>query len=154
VEIAVERELGFNGKPDIEAYGIAEFNERCRESVLRNVDMFEEMTTRMGYWVDMSAAYRTMDPEYVQSVWWGLKRIFDRGLLVEDFRVAPYCPRCGTTLSDHELAQGYETITDPSIYVRHPSWCGRRRRGRSCPTRWSLYARTSPTCSRPTAKNR
>lgn len=124
VEIAVEKELGFNGKPDIEAFGIAEFNERCRESVLRNVDLFEDMTTRMGYWVDMSAPYRTMDSSYVQSVWWGLKRIYDRGLLVEDFRVAPYCPRCGTTLSDHELAQGYETITDPSIYVRFPLTSG------------------------------
>lgn len=118
VEIAVEKELGFNGKPDIEAFGIAEFNERCRESVLRNVDLFEEMTDRMGYWVDMSTPYRTMDSSYVQSVWWALQQIFDKGLLVEDFRVAPYCPRCGTTLSDHELAQGYETVVDPSIYVR------------------------------------
>ena len=124
VEIAVEKELGFNGKPDIEAFGIAEFNERCRESVLRNVDLFEDMTTRMGYWVDMSEPYRTMDASYVESVWWGLKRIFDRRLLVEDFRVAPYCPRCGTTLSDHELAQGYETITDPSVYVRFPLTSG------------------------------
>jgi isoleucyl-tRNA synthetase len=124
VEIAVEKELGFNGKPDIEAYGIAAFNERCRESVLRNVDLFEDMTRRMGYWVDMSQPYRTMDSEYVESVWWALARIFDKGLLAEDFRVAPYCPRCGTTLSDHELAQGYETITDPSIYVRFPLTSG------------------------------
>jgi isoleucyl-tRNA synthetase len=124
VEIAVEKELGFNGKPDIEAYGIAAFNERCRESVLRNVDLFEDMTKRMGYWVDMSDPYRTMDAEYVESVWWALSRIFDKGLLAEDFRVAPYCPRCGTTLSDHELAQGYETITDPSIYVRFPLTSG------------------------------
>jgi isoleucyl-tRNA synthetase len=124
VEIAVEKELGFNGKPDIEAYGIAAFNERCRESVLRNVDLFEDMTRRMGYWVDMSDPYRTMDPEYVESVWWALAQIFHKGLLTEDFRVAPYCPRCGTTLSDHELAQGYETITDPSIYVRFPLTSG------------------------------
>jgi isoleucyl-tRNA synthetase len=120
VEIAVEKELGFNGKPDIEAFGIAEFNAKCRESVLRNVDLFEQMTDRMGYWTDMAHPYRTMDSEYVQSVWWALKQIFDKGLLEEDFRVAPYCPRCGTTLSDHELAQGYETITDPSVYVRFP----------------------------------
>lgn len=124
VEIAVEKELGFNGKPDIEAFGIAEFNARCREAVLRNVDQFEEMTDRMGYWVDMSDPYRTMDPEYVQSVWWGLKRIFDQGLLVEDYRIAPYCPRCGTALSDHEIAQGYETVTDPSVYVRLPLTSG------------------------------
>ncbi|MET0820195.1 MAG: class I tRNA ligase family protein, partial [Aeromicrobium sp.] len=107
VEIAVEKELGFNGKPDIEAYGIAEFNAKCREAVVRNVDLFEEMTDRMGYWVDMSDPYRTMEPSYVESVWWALSTIFKKGLLTEDYRVAPYCPRCGTTLSDHELAQGY-----------------------------------------------
>ncbi|MGZ8718882.1 MAG: isoleucine--tRNA ligase, partial [Aeromicrobium sp.] len=124
VEIAVEKELGFNGKPDIEAYGIAEFNAKCREAVVRNVDLFEEMTDRMGYWVNMSEPYRTMDSSYVESVWWGLTQIFDKGLLAEDFRVAPYCPRCGTTLSDHELAQGYEDITDPSVYVRFPLTSG------------------------------
>ena len=124
VEIAVEKELGFNGKPDIEAYGIAEFNAKCREAVVRNVDLFEEMTNRMGYWVNMSEPYRTMDSSYVESVWWGLTQIFDKGLLTEDFRVAPYCPRCGTTLSDHELAQGYEDITDPSVYVRFPLTSG------------------------------
>ena len=90
---------------DIEAYGVAEFNEKCRESVERHVDEFEAMTERMGYWVDMTQPYRTMDPAYVESVWWSLKQVFDKGLLVEDHRVAPYCPRCGTGLSDHELAQ-------------------------------------------------
>ncbi|MGH8776762.1 MAG: isoleucine--tRNA ligase [Jiangellaceae bacterium] len=120
VEIAVEKELGFTGKGDIEAYGVAEFNVRCRESVERHVDEFTAMTERMGYWVDMSQAYRTMDPQYVQSVWWSLRQIFDTGLLVEDHRVAPYCPRCGTSLSDHELAQGYETVVDPSVFVRLP----------------------------------
>ena len=124
VEIAVEKELGFSGKPDIEAYGVAEFNARCRESVLRHVGEFEAMTERMGYWVDMSDPYRTMDPEYVQSVWWSLKQVFDAGLLSEDYRVAPYCPRCGTGLSDHELAQGYETVVDPSVYVRFPLTSG------------------------------
>jgi isoleucyl-tRNA synthetase len=124
VEIAVEKELGFSGKGDIEAYGVAEFNARCRESVLRHVGEFEAMTERMGYWVDMSTPYRTMDPEYVQSVWWSLKQVFDKGLLTEDYRVAPYCPRCGTGLSDHELAQGYETIVDPSVYVRFPLTSG------------------------------
>ena len=117
VELAVERELGFNGKPDIEAYGIAQFNEKCRESVLRHVDAFSEMTSRMGYWVDMDQAYWTMAPEYIDSVWWSLKKIFDDGLLEQDHRVSPYCPRCGTTLSDHELAQGYENVVDPSVFV-------------------------------------
>ncbi|MDP9434546.1 MAG: isoleucine--tRNA ligase [Actinomycetota bacterium] len=120
VELAVEKELGFTGKGDIEAYGVAEFNARCRESVLRHVDEFERMTRRMGYWVDMGDAYRTMDSSYVQSVWWSLKQVADKGLLVEDHRVAPYCPRCGTALSDHEVAQGYQTVTDPSVYVRFP----------------------------------
>ncbi len=120
VELAVERELGFNGKPDIEAYGVKEFNERCRDSVGRHVDAFVELTHRMGYWVNLDEAYWTMKPEYVESEWWALKQIFDKGLLAEDYRVAPFCPRCGTTLSDHELAQGYQDITDPSVYVRFP----------------------------------
>ncbi|HET6653604.1 MAG TPA: isoleucine--tRNA ligase [Nocardioides sp.] len=124
VELAVEKELGFSGKGDIEAYGVAEFNARCRESVLRHVDAFAQMSDRMGFWVDTEDPYVTMTPGYVQSVWWALKQIYDKGLLVEDYRVAPYCPRCGTGLSDHELAQGYETVTDPSVYVRLPLTTG------------------------------
>ncbi|MFI9026004.1 isoleucine--tRNA ligase [Streptomyces sp. NPDC053560] len=124
VELAVEKELGFNGKKDIEAYGIAEFNAKCRESVTRHTDAFAELTTRMGYWVDLDDAYRTMNPEYIESVWWSLKEIFNKGLLVQDHRVAPWCPRCGTGLSDHELAQGYETVVDPSVYVRLPLTSG------------------------------
>lgn len=124
VELAVEKELGFSGKKDIEAYGIAEFNAKCRESVTRHTDAFSDLTTRMGYWVDLDDAYRTMNPEYVDSVWWSLKEIFNKGLLVQDHRVAPWCPRCGTGLSDHELAQGYETVVDPSVYVRFPLTSG------------------------------
>ncbi len=124
VELAVEKELGFSGKQDIEAYGVAEFNARCRESVLRHVAEFERMTERLGYWVDMSQAYRTMDADYIESVWWSLKVIFDKKLLVEDHRVSPYCPRCGTALSDHEVAQGYLTVTDPSVFVRFPVTSG------------------------------
>lgn len=120
VELAVERELGFSGKQDIEEYGIAEFNAKCRESVLRHVDEFTAMSERMGFWVDTDTAYWTMHPDYIESVWWSLKTIFDKGLLVQDHRVAPYCPRCGTGLSDHELAQGYETVVDPSVYVQFP----------------------------------
>ena len=120
VELAVEKELGFNGKPDIEAYGVEAFNARCRESVSRHVGAFTELTERMGYWVNLDQAYWTMDPSFVESCWWALKQIHSKGLLVEDYRVAPYCPRCGTTLSDHELAQGYEDVTDPSVYVRFP----------------------------------
>jgi isoleucyl-tRNA synthetase len=124
VELAVEKELGFTGKKDIEAYGIAAFNERCRESVTRHTDAFAELTERMGYWVDLDDAYRTMDPAYIDAVWWSLKQIFGKGLLVEDFRVAPWCPRDQTTLSDHELAQGYETDVDPAVYVRFPLTSG------------------------------
>ena len=124
VEIAVEKELGFSGKGDIEKFGIAAFNEKCRESVQRHVDAFTEMTERMGFWVDFDQAYWTMSDEYIESVWWSLAQIHKKGLLVQDHRVAPYCPRCGTGLSDHELAQGYETVTDPSVYVRFPITSG------------------------------
>ncbi|MDX3232100.1 isoleucine--tRNA ligase [Streptomyces sp. ME19-01-6] len=124
VELAVEKELGFSGKQDIEAYGIAEFNAKCRESVGRHIDAFAELTTRMGFWTDLDGAYWTMNPEYVESVWWSLKEIFNKGLLVQDHRVAPWCPRCGTGLSDHELAQGYETVVDPSVFVRFPLTSG------------------------------
>ena len=124
VELAVEKELGFTGKPDIEKYGIAEFNARCRESVQRNVDQFLAMSERMGYWADYDNAYWTMNADYIESVWWALKNIFDQGLLTEDHRVAPYCPRCGTGLSDHEVAQGYETVVDPSVYVSFPITSG------------------------------
>jgi len=124
VEIAVEKELGFTGKGDIERYGIAAFNEMCRNSVQRHVDEFTAMTRRMGFWVDFDEAYWTMSPEYVESVWWSLQQIWSKGLLVQDHRVAPYCPRCGTGLSDHELAQGYETVVDPSVYIRFPATSG------------------------------
>ena len=124
VEIAVEKELGFAGKGDIEKYGIAAFNQKCRDSVQRHVDEFTSMTRRMGFWVDFDQAYWTMSPEYVESVWWSLQQIWKKGLLVQDHRVAPYCPRCGTGLSDHELAQGYETVKDPSVYIRFPATSG------------------------------
>ncbi|HYZ56736.1 MAG TPA: isoleucine--tRNA ligase [Streptosporangiaceae bacterium] len=122
VEVAVERELGISGKKEIEAYGITQFNARCRESVLRHVDAFTELTERMGYWIDLSKAYQTMDPSYIESVWWSLKVIYERGLLVRDFRISPYCPRCGTPLSDHEMGQPgvYQTVIDETVTVRFP----------------------------------
>ncbi len=122
VEVAVEKELGLSGKKDIEAYGIAAFNQRCRESVLRYVDAFEELTTRLGYWIDLSSAYKTMDATYIESVWWSLKEIYGRGLLVRDYRISPYCPRCETALSDHEMGQPdvYRPVTDPAVTVRFP----------------------------------
>jgi isoleucyl-tRNA synthetase len=122
VEVAVEQELRLGSKREIETYGIAAFNARCRESVLRHVAAFTEFSERMGYWTDISGAYKTMDPDYIESVWWSLKQIYDRGLLVRDFRISPYCPRCGTPLSDHELGQDdvYRTVADPSVIVRLP----------------------------------
>ena len=122
VELAIEKKLGFSGKTDIERHGVAAFNAECRQSVLEHVAEFAELTQRLGYWVDMDSAYFTMAPEYVDSVWWSLQRIFEKGLLVQDHRVTPYCPRCGTGLSDHELGQpgGYETVTDPAAFVRMP----------------------------------
>jgi isoleucyl-tRNA synthetase len=122
VEVAVEKELGLTSKRDIEAYGITAFNARCRESVLRHVDAFAEFTRRMGYWIDLSQAYSTMDPSYIESVWWSLKEIYSKGLLVRDYRISPYCPRCGTPLSDHEMGQAdvYKTVADPSVIVRFP----------------------------------
>lgn len=118
VELEVERELGLNSKADIEAYGIEEFNARCRASVQRYVGAFEELTDRIGFWIDTDDPYRTMDPEYIDSLWWGLKQLWDRDLIFQDFRVAPYCGRCGTGLSDAEVAQGYQTTVDPSVFVR------------------------------------
>ncbi|MCW2526532.1 MAG: ileS, partial [Pseudonocardiales bacterium] len=147
VELAVEQELGFTGKPDIEKYGVAEFNAKCRESVLRNVSEFEAMSERMGYWADYEHPYKTMDASYIESVWWALKQIFDQGLLVEDYRVAPYCPRCGTGLSDHEVAQGYEDVVDPSVYVRFPltsgDWAGRADLLIWTTTPWTLVSNTA-----------
>ncbi len=120
VELEMEKELGLKSKRDIEAYGIEKFNERCRESVLRYVSDWEKFTERIAYWIDMSDPYKTMTNDYIESVWWSLKKTYDQGLLYEDFKVVPYCPRCGTPLSDHEVALGYETVTDPSVYVRFP----------------------------------
>jgi isoleucyl-tRNA synthetase len=121
VELEVEKRLGFTrGKQEIEDYGVAEFNARCRESVQEHVGEFSRLTERMGYWVDLDQAYWTMNGPYIESVWWSLQQIFDAGLLVQDYRVTPYCPRCGTGLSDHEVAQGYYEVTDPSVFVRFP----------------------------------
>lgn len=118
VEIAVEKELGIKSKAEIEEYGIEAFNARCRESVFDFLEDWNALTERIGFWLDLDNAYRTLDPTYVESVWWSLKQIADKGLLYEGHRVVPYCPRCGTALSSHEVAVGYEDVEDPSVYVR------------------------------------
>src|ERR1700758_2055831 len=122
VELAVEEELGFKSKDDIERFGIAEFNARCREMGLSHVRDWNRLTERMGFWIDLEDAYKTLDPSYVESVWWALKTIHDKGLLYEKLKVVPYCPKDQTTLSSHELGQPdvYRDVLDPSIYVRFP----------------------------------
>ena len=119
VELEVERELGLQSKAEIEDYGIAAFNRRCRESVMRYVEQWEDLTERIAFWVDMSDPYVTHAPEYVETCWWIFKTLWDRGLIYEAQRVTPHCPRCETSLSSHELALGYQENTpDPSVFVR------------------------------------
>lgn len=120
VEIEVEKQLGFNTKREIEAYGIARFNELCRKSAFTYIREWEKLTERIAYWVDLDTAYITYTNDYIESVWWILKNFWERNLLYQGFKVVPYCPRCGTPLSDHEVALGYDEATDPSVYVRLP----------------------------------
>ena len=120
VELEVERELGISSKADIEAYGIAEFNARCRESVFRYVEEWNRLTERIGFWIDLDDPYVTLDNSYIESVWWSLRRIWDEGRLYESNRVVPYCPRDQTALSSHEVAMGYKDVEDPSVYVKLP----------------------------------
>ncbi|MDX6675872.1 MAG: isoleucyl-tRNA synthetase [Solirubrobacteraceae bacterium] len=120
VEIEVEKQLGITSKADIERYGIAEFNQRCRESVFEFLDEWDRLTERIGFWIDLDDAYRTLDDDYIESVWWALRLIWDRGLLVESHKVVPYCPRDQTALSSHEVSLGYEDVVDPSVYVKFP----------------------------------
>jgi isoleucyl-tRNA synthetase len=120
VEIEVEKKLGINNKQQIENYGIEKFNALCRESAFSYIQEWERLTDRIGYWVDLQTAYVTFTNEYIESVWWILKNFWDKKLLYQGFKVVPYCPRCGTPLSDHEVAQGYADATDPSLFVRLP----------------------------------
>jgi len=120
VEIEAERRLGISGKREIEAIGIARFNEACRESVFTYKEDWERLSERIGYWLDYSRAYVTFTPEYIESVWWILGQFWDRGLIYRGHKSVPYCPRCGTALSSHEVAQGYEDVSDPSLYFLAP----------------------------------
>ncbi len=120
VELQVEKELGLSGKNDVEEYGVEEFNRLCRESVFRYVEDWREMSARLGFWVDMDHAYWTLDNSYIESVWWALKNLYERDLLYEGYKVTAHCPRDQTSLSSAEVAMGYETVTDPSVYVKLP----------------------------------
>jgi isoleucyl-tRNA synthetase len=119
VELEIEKKLGFSGKAQIEKYGVARFNEKCRESVKGYIKEFEQALERCGYWIDLEHPYVTMDNNYIESVWWIIKQLWDRGLVYQGYRVTPHCPRCGTSLSSHEVAQGYqENTVDPSVYIK------------------------------------
>ncbi|MFA6436980.1 MAG: isoleucine--tRNA ligase [Candidatus Paceibacterota bacterium] len=118
VELQVEKKLGFKSKKDIEKYGIAEFNKECRKTVDELIPVFRTMTERIGYWIDMDNPYITYSSDYIETLWWILKQIWDEGLLYEDFKIVPWCSRCGTGLSSHELAQGYENIRENSVYIK------------------------------------
>ncbi len=120
VELEIEKRLGFKNKRDIEAFGVAEFNRLCRESVFAYIREWERLTERIAFWVDLDDAYATLTNDYIESIWWILKNFWDRGLLYQDYKVVPYCPRCGTPLADHEVALGYKEVDDPSVYVRLP----------------------------------
>jgi isoleucyl-tRNA synthetase len=117
VEIEVERQLGISGKQDIERIGVQRFNELCRESVWKYRGDWERLSERIGYWLDYDSAYITYSNEYVESVWWALKTLHERDLLYRGHKILPYCPRCGTALSSHEVAQGYRDVKDPSVYI-------------------------------------
>ncbi len=120
VELEVEKLLGLSGKPQIEQYGIEPFNAECKKSVWKYQHAWEQMSEQVGYWVDMEHPYVTYEDNYIESEWWSLKKIFDKGLLYEGRKIVPYCPRCGTALSSHEVAQGYKTVKETSAFVRFP----------------------------------
>jgi len=118
VELEIEKKLGLKNKKDIEKYGIPKFNKKCKKSIWEYKKDWEQLTERIGFWVDMKNPYITYTPEYIESVWWIIKQIWKSGLLYKDYKVVPYCPRCGTPLSGHEVAQGYKKIREPAIYVK------------------------------------
>ena len=112
VELEIEKKIGINSKKEIEKIGIEEFNRLCRESVMKYEEQWKKLTERIGFWLDMENAYFTFKNEYIETVWWILKTIWDKGLLYEDHKIVPYCPRCGTALSSHEVALGYKDVED------------------------------------------
>jgi isoleucyl-tRNA synthetase len=118
VELEVEKELGFSSKTQIEEYGIDRFNARCRESVFGYLKEWEALTERIAFWIDLKHPYITMDNDYIETCWWAIKGMWDKGLIYQGYKVTPHCPRCGTSLSSHEVALGYQDVDDPSIYIK------------------------------------
>src|SRR3990167_5767185 len=115
VELEVEKKLGLKNKKEVEDYGIREFNQKCKESVWLRKEEWEKMTERIGFWLDMENPYITYANDYIESLWWIIKQIYDKGLMYQGHKVIPQCPRCGTALSSHEVAQGYRTVTEESV---------------------------------------
>jgi len=150
VEIAVEQELGITSKSQIEDYGIAEFNERCRASVFAYLQEWNRLTDRIGFWIDLEHAYRTLDESYIESVWWAIAQIDERGLLYEGHKVVPYCPRCETTLSSHEVALGYQDIVEESVFLKLPVRSGNEKLLVWTTTPWTLPGNVAVAVS-PTA---
>ncbi len=138
VEIAVEKELGISSKAQVEEYGIERFNAKCRESVFTFLEEWDRLTERIGFWLDLENAYRTLDESYIESVWWALSQIDARGLLYEGHKVVPYCPRCETTLSSHEVALGYKDVVDPSVFLKLPVVGGEEKLLVWTTTPWTL----------------
>jgi isoleucyl-tRNA synthetase len=151
VEIAVEQELGIRHKSEIEDYGIAAFNAKCRDSVFTYLEEWDRLTERIGFWIDLEHAYRTLDETYIESVWYLLSQIHARGLLYEGRKVVPYCPRCETTLSSHEVALGYQDVVDASVYLQLPVADGEERLLVWTTTPWTLPGNVAVAVS-PTAK--
>ena len=118
VELEVEKKLGLDGKEQIEEYGLEPFIKHCKESVWKYKGMWEDFSSTVGFWADMEHPYVTYDNNFIESEWWALKQIWDKGLLYKGFKIVPYCPRCGTPLSSHEVAQGYKNVKERSAVVR------------------------------------
>jgi isoleucyl-tRNA synthetase len=151
VEIAVEQKLGISSKAEIEEHiGIERFNAECRASVFTHLEEWNRLTERIGFWLDLDNAYRTLDETYIESVWWALAQIDGRGLLYEGHKVVPYCPRCETTLSSHEVALGYRDVVDPSIFLKLPVASGKERLLVWTTTPWTLPGNVAVAVS-PTA---
>ena len=125
VELEAEKKFGFTTKLEIEKFGVDKFNDYCRKSVFRYVEEWLEVDDKLGFWIDHDNAYVTLRNDYIESEWWALKTLFERGILYKDYRISPYCPRCGTTLSSHELAQGYKDTKDLSVYAKFKLTDGR-----------------------------
>ena len=118
VEIEVEKQLKIENKDEIEDYGVDKFNEKCKDSVFNYKNEWDELTRRIGYWLDLEHPYITFHNDYIESIWWILKTLHDKNLIYQGFKILPYCPRCETPLSSHEVSQGYREVKDPSIYIK------------------------------------